>query len=122
MKLAFISAAALIALSGPSFAQAAKTDVKPADVAKVVAAIQADKAKVKTYCDMQKLYDQSYEASDKKDEKKAEELGKKADELRKQLGPDYEKIDAAAQDIDPESKEGQEFYAAFEPLDKACQQ
>lgn len=116
MKAVLIGAAALFAFSAPSFAQGAKA----ADVAKVAADIKADKTKLKTYCDMQKLYNDSYEASEKKDDKKAEELAKQADELGKGLGGEYEKVITAGQDIDPESKEGQEFYAGFEDLDKAC--
>ncbi|MDX2264462.1 MAG: hypothetical protein NW215_05785 [Hyphomicrobiales bacterium] len=123
MKSILLGAAALIAFSGAAFAQggAAAPSVKPADVAKVAASIKGDAAKLKAYCEMQDLYNQSYEAGEKKDDKKAEELANKADELGKSLGADYEKIMVAGADIDPESKEGQDFYAGFEDLDKSCE-
>ncbi|MBC8051287.1 MAG: hypothetical protein SGJ17_09165 [Hyphomicrobiales bacterium] len=123
MRALLLGAAALFAFSSTSFAQAAKPaeTVKPAEVAKLAADIKGDAAKLKSYCEMQDLYNQSYEAGEKKDEKKAEELANKADDLGKGLGGDYEKIMNAGADIDPESKEGQEFYAGFEDLDKSCE-
>ncbi len=117
MKAVVIGALAFAFVSGPALAQG----VKPEDVAKVAAAIMADKEKLKAYCDMQDLYNQSFEASEKKDDKKAEELAKKADELGAKLGAEYEKLMTASADLDPESKEGQEFYAGFEKLDEACE-
>jgi hypothetical protein len=117
MKAVVIGALAFAFVSGPALAQG----VKPEDAAKVAAAIMADKEKLKAYCDMQDLYNQSFEASEKKDDKKAEELAKKADELGAKLGAEYEKLMTASADLDPESKEGQEFYAGFEKLDEACE-
>lgn len=117
MKTFILGAAALVAFSATSFAQA----VKPAEVAKLASDIKSDAAKLKSYCEMQDLYNQSYEAGEKKDEKKAEELASKADATGKTLGADYERIMNAGADIDPESKDGQEFYAGFEELDKACE-
>ncbi len=118
MKALLFGAAALFALSTTAYAQG----VKPAEVAKLASDIKGDAAKLKSYCEMQDLYNQSYEAGEKKDEKKAEELANKADELGKGLGEEYEKIMTAGADIDPESKEGQDFYAGFEELDKACEE
>jgi hypothetical protein len=102
----------------PSFALAAKPT--KADVQKVVATISADKAKVKTYCDMAKLEEQMSKLDEKKDAKKLQELGKQLDALAQKLGPEYVKLMESMQDIDPDSAEGKELTAAFEPLDKQC--
>jgi hypothetical protein len=120
MKILIFSALALFTMSNAASAQPAQA-VKPADVAKLAASIKGDAAKLKSYCEMQDLYNQSYDAGEKKDEKKAEELANKADEIGKSLGAEYEKVMNAGADIDPETKEGQEFYAGFEDLDKACE-
>jgi hypothetical protein len=136
MKSMFVGAIALFALAAPAMAQdAAKDAAKPeaaapeaakvseADVAaakKTIAAIQADKGKLKIYCDAQALYAKADEAAEKKDEKAAEESGKKADDLAKTLGPDFDKIGAVGAELDPESASGKEFNTALEALDKSC--
>lgn len=133
MKSTFVGAIALFALAAPAFAQdAAKPDAAPkeepvkvteADVAaakKMIATIQADKAKLKTYCDTQALYQKADEAAEKKDEKTAEELGNKADAQAKTLGPDYDKINMVDAELDPESASGKEYHTAREALDKLC--
>jgi hypothetical protein len=133
MKSIFAGAIALFVLSAPALAQdGAKPDAAPkeeavkiseADVAaakKMIEAIQADKAKLKIYCETQELYAKADEAAEKKDEKTAETYGVKADELAKTLGPDYEKIGMVGAELDPESASGKEFNAAFEALDKLC--
>jgi hypothetical protein len=131
MKSMFVGAVALFALATPALAQdAGKSEPAPeaakvseADVAaakKTITAIQADKAKLKTYCDAQALYAKADEAAEKKDEKAAEESGKKADELAKSLGPDFDKIGAVGAELDPESASGKEFNTALEALDKSC--
>ena len=73
MKLKLMLAAAVI-LALPLAAQAQKKPTK-ADADKVVKLISADKAKTKTYCDLAKLGDEAQQADEKKDTKKAEEIG-----------------------------------------------
>ena len=102
----------------PSVAIAAKPT--KADVVKVVQTISADKAKLKTYCDMAKIEEQMSKLDEKKDAKKLEELGKQLDAMSQKLGPDYVKLMEGMQEVDPDSAEGKELIAAFEPLDKQC--
>jgi hypothetical protein len=121
MKLKLVLAASvLVAL--PAFAQAPKTAPKPtmADVQKVVQIVSADKAKTKIYCDMSKLGEQIEAAEKKKDNKKAEALEKQADALGQKLGPEYVNLTAGLQQMDPNSKEGKDFMAALDGLDKLC--
>ena len=91
-----------------------------ADVQKLVQSIGADQAKLKTYCDIGKLQDQMEQAEQKKDTKTVAALGAKADNLGKQLGPDYEKVMAGLEQIDPSSAEGKRYTALFQPLFKQC--
>jgi hypothetical protein len=91
-----------------------------ADIQKLVQTIGADKAKLKTYCDIGALQDQMDQAEQKKDTKAVQSLGAKADALAKQLGPDYEKVMGGLEQVDPNSAEGKKFTALFEPLFKQC--
>lgn len=91
-----------------------------ADVQKLVQSIGSDKAKLKTYCDIGKLQGQMEQAEQKKDSKTVEALGTKADNLAKQLGPDYEKVMAGLDQIDPNSAEGKRYTALFQPLFNQC--
>jgi hypothetical protein len=102
--------------------QKGPTAPKPstADVQKVVQSIGADPAKVKIYCDIGKLQDQMEEAEQKKDSKTAAALGAKAGSLEKQLGPDYERVMAGLEPVDPNSTEGKRYGALFQPLLQQC--
>jgi hypothetical protein len=92
-----------------------------ADAQKVVSIIKGDKAKTQAYCQISDLGDQIGEADQQKDRKKAEALAQKMNELEKQLGPEYLALVEETQDVDPNSKEGQEVESIFEKLDKSCQ-
>jgi hypothetical protein len=100
-----------------AFAQNAKVQ----DAALALGEIQKDKTKLKTYCEMQDLYNKSAEASEKKDEKAAETLGKQADDKAKALGDGFQKVMALEEDINPDSAEGKSFFDALEALEKSCQ-
>lgn len=122
----FVAAAAFVAFAFPALAQqqeAAEEQAAPkpskAEVDSLVKAISADKARIGQYCEMVKLYNESYEVGEK-DEKKAEELAEKADELGEKLGDDYSKVVDGLAEVDPESEEGKLLFAAFEPLDGSC--
>jgi chorismate synthase len=117
MNRTIIALAVAAAFATPSFAQNAKVQ----EAAAALGDIQKDKAKLKTYCEMQDLYNKSAEASEKKDEKTAESLGKQADEKAKSLGAGFEKVMALEEDINPDSAEGKSFFDALEALEKSCQ-
>ncbi|HXW25066.1 MAG TPA: hypothetical protein VEK73_09980 [Xanthobacteraceae bacterium] len=121
MKLKFIVAVSvLVAMPAVAHAQAKGAKPTKADADKVVQIVSADKAKVAAYCDLAKLGDDIDAAAQKKDQKKMDDLNKQADALQAKLGPEYAKLMASLESIDPDSKEGKEFNAAFEPLDKLC--
>jgi hypothetical protein len=102
--------------------QAQESISKPtkADAVKVVKIISADKAKIGTYCKLADLGDEIDKARSAKDNGKVERLSKQADELGKTLGPEFIRLNAGLEDVDLQSKEGQEVSAEFDQLDKLC--
>ena len=91
-----------------------------ADVQKVVATINADKAKVQIYCQLAKLNDQMEAAYQKKDNKTVETLATQADALAQKLGPDYAKVMDGLPQIDENSALGKQMDAALKTLDSQC--
>jgi hypothetical protein len=86
-----------------------------------VAIISGDKAKIKNYCEIQKLSEQIEQAYEKNDSKMADELSQKIDTLEETLGPEYVALIDGLQDIDPEKdKLGAEIMSVFEALDRLC--
>jgi hypothetical protein len=122
MKLKSIVAAFVIA-AVPAYALAQKPAAKAtnADAQKVVKLISGDKAKVQTYCDMNKLGEQIDQAEQKKDSKKVDELSKKMDDMSQKLGPEYIALVDGMQGIDPNSKQGKDIGTTLEALDKLCE-
>jgi len=59
-------------------------------------------------------------ADQKKDTKKIGELSKKMDEMSQKLGPEYIALMDGVQDLDPNSKDGQDIASALDGLDKLC--
>ena len=112
----------LIISTMPLSAQGQQPDAAKlkADAQKVISIISGDKAKTQAYCQIANLGDQIGEADQQKDRKKAEALAQKMNELEKQLGPEYLALEDETQDVDPNSKEGQEIESLFDKLDKSC--
>jgi hypothetical protein len=104
--------------NGPPPPSAPKPTI--ATVQKVVQMISGDKAKLQAYCEIGKLQDQMEQASKKKDNKTLEALAAKIDALMQQIGPDYAKMMDGLDQVDPNSAEGKQYTAVFEPLDKQC--
>jgi hypothetical protein len=121
MKLKLIVAVlAIAAIPVCTLAQGQAPKVTKADAQKVVKTISADKAKTQMYCDMTKLGDQIGEADQKKDAKKVDELSKKMDDMSQKMGPEYIALMDGLQEMDPNSKEGQDIGAVLDGLDKLC--
>jgi hypothetical protein len=91
-----------------------------ADAQKLVQLVSGDKAKLQAYCDLGKLQDQMDKAAQKKDNKALETLGAKAEALAQQIGPEYAKVMDGLDEVDPNSAEGKQFTAVFDPLVKQC--
>jgi hypothetical protein len=112
----------LMISTAPLFAQGAKPDAAKlkADAQKVVSIITGDTAKSQTYCQVLALSDELDQVDRHKDPKKAEDLSQKVDDLQKKLGPEYLALLENLDDVDPDSKDGQEIVSTFDKLDKSC--
>jgi ABC-type transporter Mla subunit MlaD len=123
MSLKFIAAIFVIA-AVPVCAQAQNPPNAPkptkAAAERVVQTISADKAKTQKYCEIAALGEQIDQASQKKDEKKVDELSQKADDMSAQLGPEFVALMNGLQDLDPNSKEGKDIEAVLDGLDNLC--
>ena len=93
-----------------------------ADVQKVVQIISTDQAKLGTYCKLAAIDDQMSKAGEANDTAKLDQLSKEAEELQKTMGPEFLKLVAGLDEVDPQSKEGEDLLALFDPLDKQCEQ
>jgi hypothetical protein len=122
MAVSLFAAVPMVAMAQQKNAPPPPSAPKPTVAAaqKVVQMISGDKAKVQVYCDIGKLQDQMEQASKKKDNKALEALGAKVDALAQQIGPDYVKLMDGLDQVDPNSVEGKQFAALFDPLDKQC--
>ena len=101
-------------------AQEAVSKQTAADAANVVKIISADKTKTTTYCKLADLGEEIAKASDARDNGKVQQLSKQADDLKKALGPEFVQLEAGLDQVDFESKEGQEMEAELDKLDKLC--
>jgi hypothetical protein len=110
----------LIISTAPLFAQAQPDPAKlKADAQNVVSIIKGDKAKTQTYCRLLQFSDE-FDQFEQKDRKKADDLSQKIGELEKTLGPEYLALADSLNNMDPNSREGEEIASIFENLDKSC--
>jgi hypothetical protein len=82
--------------------------------------ISADKTQLGTYCKLADLGDEIKIASRAGNNSKVQQLSKQAGELEKTLGPEFIRLNAGLEDVDLQSKEGEELLAEFDELDKLC--
>ena len=126
MKLKLAAAIfALVAIPALAFAQQGGSPPKvprptKADVQKVAQIISSDKAKLQSYCDSKKLYDQMGAAYKKNDSKTADALNKQAEALVSKLGPEYSTMMDGLEQVDRNSSEAKEFMSILSGLDKLC--
>jgi hypothetical protein len=122
MAVSLFAAVPMVAMAqqknGPPPPSAPKPTVAAAQ--KIAQMISSDKTKLQVYCDIGKLQDQMEQASKKKDNKTLEALGAKVEALAQQIGPDYVKLMDGLDQVDPNSVEGKQYGAVFDPLDKQC--
>ena len=103
--------AGLVACLGAYGAQAA--DPKVVAAIKTFQAIAADPGKVKTFCQMVQVMDETGEKEDQAAEAKI-------NDLMKQLGPDFEAAWNAADDIDEDTPDGKDYNSAMDSLADKC--
>jgi hypothetical protein len=85
-----IFVAILLIAAVPAYAQAqSRSTPKTGDAQKVAKIIRSDKAKIQTYCEINKVSDEMNQAYGKNDKKRVDELSQKIERLEKILGPEY---------------------------------
>jgi wobble nucleotide-excising tRNase len=95
--------------------------VTKGDTQKVLKIIRSDKAKIQTYCEINKVSDQMNEAYGKNDKKTVDELSQKIERLEKILGPEYVALMDGLQKLGPENKKRvAEIMLQFATLDRLC--
>jgi hypothetical protein len=86
----------------------------------VVKIIGGDKAKIRTYCQINSLSNSMLDAIQEKNNEKAEKLFLRINELEQQLGSEYHALFNALYDSDPNSKDTQEIFSMLDSLDESC--
>ncbi len=119
-----IFVAILVIAAVPAYAQAQSCStpkVTKGDAQKVATIIRSDKAKIKTYCEINKISDQMNQAYGKNDKKTVDELSQKIDRLEKILGSEYIALMDGLQKLGPENKKRvAEIMLQFAALDRSC--
>jgi hypothetical protein len=90
------------------------------DAQKLAQTISGDKAKLKAFCELDRLYEQVEEAEERNDMKERDALNLKIGSLEQQSGPDYRRVMEGLEEVDPNSAEGQKLREVFEPLQEQC--
>ena len=78
-----------------------------ADVQHLAELISSDKSKLRAYCELGKLHDETQQAVEENDAKAIDALTAKTDAFEQQLGPEYDKVLDGLDKIDLNSDEGQ---------------
>jgi len=109
--------------TGSAFAQDEPTTPKPtlADVQHLAEVISSDKSKLRAYCELGKLHDETQQAVEEEDANAIAALTAKTDAFEQQLGPDYAKILDGLDQIDFGSAEGQQMADVFKTLQEKCE-
>jgi hypothetical protein len=112
----------LAPLTASAHAQQSVPKPTKADAVKLVQIISTNKAKAATYCKLANLGEEMRKAGEARDNSKLQRLGKQADDLAKALGPEFVRLNAGLDQVNPESKEGKELSTELEKLDQFCPQ
>ena len=73
------------------------------------------------FCELVSLEAQIEKAETQTDKSKVDELSQKIIELGRKLGPEYLRVLAGLDQLDPSSKEVQEITSTLDALDKLCE-
>jgi DNA repair exonuclease SbcCD ATPase subunit len=114
--------AILLISTAPLYAQRQQQDVAKlkADARNLVGIIGSDKTKTQTYCQIEDLIEQTIQALQKKDRKKANALAEKIAELYKKMGPDFAALMDIKKRVGLNSPDGQEIASIVASLGESC--
>jgi hypothetical protein len=118
----------LKALMGVSITVAAVAQDEPpnetpkptlAEVQHLADVISSDQSKLRAYCKLGKLHDETQQAVEEKDADAINALTAKIDAFERQLGPEYDKVLDGLDKIDLNS-DGQQIADVFKTLQEKC--
>jgi hypothetical protein len=91
-----------------------------AEVQHLAEVISSDRSKLRAYCELGKLHDETQQAVEEKDADAINALTAKIDAFEHQLGPEYDKVLDGLDKIDLNSDEGQQIADVFKTLQEKC--
>ena len=91
-----------------------------ADVQHLAEVISSDKSKLRAYCQLGKLHDETQQAVEQQDADVIAALTAKIDAFEQELGPEYDKVLDGLDQIDLSSEEGQQIADVFKTLQEKC--
>ena len=91
-----------------------------ADVQHLAELISSDRSKLRAYCELGKLHDETQQAVEEKDADAITAITAKIDAFERELGPEYDKVLDGLDKIDFSSAEGQQLAAVLKTLQEKC--
>ena len=123
---ALIGVAIFIATTVAAVGQEEPTNETPeptlADVQHLAEIISSDKSKLRAYCELGKLHDETRQAVEYNDTNAIAAVTTKTNAFERQLGPEYDKVFSGLDQIDFSSDDGQQIATTFYTLQRKCQE
>ena len=92
-----------------------------AEVQHLAEVISRDQSKLRAYCELGKLHDETRQAMDYNDTDAIAAVTDKTNAFERQLGPEYDKVLDGLDKIDLNSDEGQQIADVFKTLQEKCE-
>ena len=92
-----------------------------ADVQRLAEMITNDESKLRAYCELEKLHDETRQAVEYNDTNAIAAVAAKTNDFERQLGLEYDKLNGLDQ-IDFSSDDGQQIAASFYTLQQKCEE
>jgi hypothetical protein len=123
---ALIGVAVFIATAVAAVGQEEATNETPeptlADVQHLAEIISSDKSKLRAYCELGKLHDETRQAVEYNDTNAIAAVIVKTNAFERQLGPKYDKVLNGLDQIDFSSDDGQQTATTLYTLQQKCQE
>jgi hypothetical protein len=120
IAVALVAATTLIAFAETDEPSEAPPKPTLEEAQRLVRAISSDGAKLKAYCELDRLQGDMDKAEEANDKDTIDALLAKADALEDTLGPQFMKISDGLEGIEPNSPERRKFADVFAPLQEMC--
>jgi hypothetical protein len=121
-----IGVAVFIATAVAAVGQEEATNETPeptlADVQHLAEIISSDKSKLRAYCELGKLHDETRQAVEYNDTNAIAAVIVKTNAFERQLGPKYDKVLNGLDQIDFSSDDGQQIATTLYTLQQKCQE